>query len=294
MLSIGAVERDTGIGRDTLRIWERRYGFPLPVRNAKGERVYDEQQVRSLQIIKGLLDKGMRPGKVVGLTDTELNDMAQELEPNTADDPIHLSELKEFIDCVVHHDANKLNILFERTLIQQGLNSFILTICAPLLSIIGSMWARGELKIFEEHFVTRQLTQFLDAAMSKIPVTENSPPILLATFPNEPHGLILLMIESLLRNQRYSTVNLGSEVPIEQLAFACNRYQPQAIFLSFSGSYGSSALRNDLLDLAERLPVEIPVWVGGSGVKKMRKLPKQIVIKCNLNEVLDYKSTTYS
>jgi DNA-binding transcriptional MerR regulator len=31
--SIGVIERDTGIGRDTLRVWERRYGFPDPVRN---------------------------------------------------------------------------------------------------------------------------------------------------------------------------------------------------------------------------------------------------------------------
>jgi len=28
--SISAVDRDTGIGRDTLRIWEWRYGYPGP------------------------------------------------------------------------------------------------------------------------------------------------------------------------------------------------------------------------------------------------------------------------
>ena len=45
---IGVIERDTGIGRDRLRVWERRYGFPDPVRNAKGERVYPEAQLRQL------------------------------------------------------------------------------------------------------------------------------------------------------------------------------------------------------------------------------------------------------
>ena len=34
LYSIGVVERDTGIDRDTLRVWERRYGFPEPVRRA--------------------------------------------------------------------------------------------------------------------------------------------------------------------------------------------------------------------------------------------------------------------
>jgi len=42
--AIGSVERDTGIGRDTLRVWERRYGFPSPERNNKGERVYTADQ----------------------------------------------------------------------------------------------------------------------------------------------------------------------------------------------------------------------------------------------------------
>ena len=60
--SISAVERDTGIGRDTLLIWERRYGYPGPVRGHKGERRYWLQR---LQLIQRLLDQGMRPGKIV-------------------------------------------------------------------------------------------------------------------------------------------------------------------------------------------------------------------------------------
>ncbi|HRI93726.1 MAG TPA: MerR family transcriptional regulator, partial [Accumulibacter sp.] len=33
VMNIGAVERDTGLGKDTLRVWERRYGFPQPTRD---------------------------------------------------------------------------------------------------------------------------------------------------------------------------------------------------------------------------------------------------------------------
>ena len=35
---IAAVERDTGLSKDILRVWERRYGFPKPGRDAFGER----------------------------------------------------------------------------------------------------------------------------------------------------------------------------------------------------------------------------------------------------------------
>mgnify|MGYP003347622001 CR=1 FL=1 len=66
-VSIAAVERDTGIGKDTLRIWERRYGFPTPGRDGFGERSYPLEQVEKLRVIKRLLDQGHRPGRIVAL-----------------------------------------------------------------------------------------------------------------------------------------------------------------------------------------------------------------------------------
>ena len=73
MFNIGVVERETGIGKDTLRVWERRYGFPLPVRCEGEDRLYPENQVEQLRLIKRLLDSGMRPARVVGLGVVELN-----------------------------------------------------------------------------------------------------------------------------------------------------------------------------------------------------------------------------
>lgn len=64
-VGIAAVERDTGIGKDTLRVWERRYGFPQPLRDALGERFYLPSQVARLRLVKRLLDQGFRPGKLL-------------------------------------------------------------------------------------------------------------------------------------------------------------------------------------------------------------------------------------
>jgi MerR family transcriptional regulator, light-induced transcriptional regulator len=66
LLSIGAVERETGLSKDTLRAWERRYGFPNPLRDAKGDRRYSVQQVERLRKIKRLVDHGFRPSRVIG------------------------------------------------------------------------------------------------------------------------------------------------------------------------------------------------------------------------------------
>ncbi len=63
-LSIAAVERDTGLSKDTLRVWERRYGFPAPGRDSLGERAYTLSEVEKLRIVKRLLDAGHRPGRI--------------------------------------------------------------------------------------------------------------------------------------------------------------------------------------------------------------------------------------
>jgi len=66
-MSIAAVERETGLSKDTLRVWERRYDFPRPRRDAQGDRLYPEDQVARLRTVKRLMDRGMRPGRLLGL-----------------------------------------------------------------------------------------------------------------------------------------------------------------------------------------------------------------------------------
>ena len=46
--NIAAVERDTGLSKDVLRMWERRYGFPTPERDGNGDRLYSAEQVERL------------------------------------------------------------------------------------------------------------------------------------------------------------------------------------------------------------------------------------------------------
>src|ERR1700730_3916226 len=83
-LGIAAVERDTGLSKDTLRVWERRYRFPLPAREPSGERVYSRQDVEKLRVLKRLLDQGHRPGKVIGLALEQLERLADSAPPPAA------------------------------------------------------------------------------------------------------------------------------------------------------------------------------------------------------------------
>ena len=72
-LTIGAVARATGLSADTIRVWQKRYGFPVPQRRPSGHRVYSLAEVRRLRWISEALARGHRPGQVVALSEARLD-----------------------------------------------------------------------------------------------------------------------------------------------------------------------------------------------------------------------------
>ena len=106
--SIAAVERDTGLSKDVLRMWERRYGFPLPERDANGERAYPAAQVERLRQIKRLMDQGHRPGKLLALPVEALAALAPRQTRSTRSE--HVAEdvhgLEDLLLLIKQHDAN--------------------------------------------------------------------------------------------------------------------------------------------------------------------------------------------
>src|SRR5215210_7629485 len=74
-LHIREVVRLTGLRREQLYMWQRRYGFPSPLRDPFGDRVYPPDQVARLKLIKQLLSEGWRAGAVVPLAESALQSM---------------------------------------------------------------------------------------------------------------------------------------------------------------------------------------------------------------------------
>src|SRR5262249_58469507 len=72
MLSIGALARATSIRVETLRTWERRYGYPVPERKPSGHRVYPVASVSRLRPIAPALASGHRPSEVAAASEAAL------------------------------------------------------------------------------------------------------------------------------------------------------------------------------------------------------------------------------
>lgn len=268
LLSIAAVERETGLGKDTLRVWERRYGFPRPERDQHGERAYPLEQVEKLRLIKRLMGQGWRPGKLMATPEADLAGLAAPVEtPAVSEDKGALAT--SVLDLIRGHDAPALGSALRQTLHRQGLQRFVLESVSALNRVVGEAWMRGEIQVFEEHFYTEQMQALLRQSIASLPPGMGRPRVLLTTVPEEQHVLGILMAEALLTLEGAACVSLGTQTPLADIRQAALAHRADIVALSFSSAFPQRQVLPLLEKLREMLPPETEIWAGGAGVERL-------------------------
>jgi methanogenic corrinoid protein MtbC1 len=269
-LSIAAVERDTGLSKDTLRVWERRYGFPKPERDDGGERAYPLAQVEKLRLLKRLLDAGHRPGRVVRQSTASLQALAESTVDLQATAEVTTAwadaDVQAYLELMASHDVTALRRRLMSDLARVGMPRFLSDLLVPLNRSVGEAWMRGQLQIFEEHAYTESLQCVLRHALLSLPPADPDvrPRVLLATLPGEPHGLGLLMAEAMLAVDGLPCISMGVQLPIWDVVLAAQAYGSDVVALGFTGCANPTQTIDALQELRAKLPPSVAVWAGGS------------------------------
>lgn len=272
LLNIAAVERDVGISKDVLRVWERRYGFPAPQRDAHGERLYTAEQVARLRLIRRLMDQGHRPGRLLSASPAELEEAlaTSRVQAPRADTPLP-DGLQELMDGIRSHDVSTFQSGLQQRLAREGLRHFVQDTVAPMTQRIGQEWEQGQLQVFEEHLFTEVTSRVLRQAIATVP-RGSSPRVLLTTLPEEPHGLGLLMLEAVLVLEGAQCLSLGTQTPMLEITHAAQSYEADVVALSFSSAFPQRQVRALLLQLRAALPVAVQLWAGGAGASRLGRI----------------------
>jgi MerR family transcriptional regulator, light-induced transcriptional regulator len=269
------IERETGFGKEQLRKWRQRFGFPPKESNVEGKIAYSDQTVEQLHLIRRLLEAGFRPAQVVGKTVLELEKLKLELGLNAvvyAPDEsivslieyIKLNDLKGFLSLLIKKRGKQIML------------DFVQNTIAPLMIGIGEAWRRDEIDIHHEHLCSAHIERYLHAEILRLRPREGLPVILLALPPGEHHLLGLLMAEAVLAEEGATTINIGSGIPLNNLKLAAITCKADVVALSFSFAHPSKDILPTILHFRRLLPPEIQIWVGGAGISVIRKKPKGV------------------
>ena len=271
-IGIGAIAQEIGLTKDTLRVWERRYGFPQPMRSPGGERLYPQEQVTKLRLVKRLLDAGHRPSKVLAQPIDVLQQLA---ESSGVGQDAPDAELDHLIALLRASAYEEFRFVLLKRATRDGLERFVLDVAAPLAARVGNAWSAGTLQVYHEHLFSEAIQNTMRTLIRPLSDAVRGrggrPRVLLTTLSGEGHGLGILMAEAMFTISECECIQLGLQTPLHDIVDAVAAHNVDIVGLSFTAVLPAQAIANGLTDLRNLLPPHVRIWVGGSSPALRRK-----------------------
>lgn len=290
---IRAVSKQTGISIETLRAWERRYQVVTPQRNERG-RLFTEADVQRLRLLRQVVEQGHAIGQLAALTNEELHRLSvqpdelvdsypaiRQLEPRQPEPgtqarsdwkAIDLARMMTSIERLDYAEVEGELSLLAAILPPREL---VHRVALPLLQQVGEAWHAGKLSIGQERMTSSLLRNLLGAI---VPLhRRTSPParLMFATPTREQHEFGILLSAMLTAGGGLGIVYLGTNLPGEEIVKAAHQAAPKAVVVGLVGANGAQAAVSELQTIAQRLPAQIELWVGGTKDQEIIREIKQ-------------------
>jgi DNA-binding transcriptional MerR regulator/methylmalonyl-CoA mutase cobalamin-binding subunit len=267
--SIRVASRLTGVSSDTLRMWERRYGFPKPERNESQVRVYTDADIERLVLISRALKAGYRSGEVIHRGSEELRGLLVTSARAETQSDRRTPTIESLLALLMQDNPEGLRDELRRSVALLGPKQFLTDVAAPLVEQVGAAWAAGRIAVRHEHLVSEVLSSKLRLLLSAYDDRSTGPVVLLATLSDEQHGLGLDMVALYLALEGATPRLLGVNTPPDQIAEAAVALSADVVGISVSEASDLALTELHLRRISSSLPSRIEIWVGGKNARKL-------------------------
>lgn len=267
--SIRVASRLTGVSSDTLRMWERRYGFPKPVRNEAQVRVYTDADIERLVLVARALKAGFRSGEVIHRDVGDLRNLLVSSTRSEHEESRRTPTIESLLERLLADDPNGLRDDLRRSVALLGPKGFLTEVAAPLVEQVGVAWAAGRIAVRHEHLISEVLSSKLRLLLSAYDDRAEGPKVLLATLSDEQHGLGLDMVALYLALEGITPRLLGVNTPPDQIAEAALALGADVVGVSVSEASEIPLTEQNLRRVLDALPADREVWVGGKQARKL-------------------------
>jgi DNA-binding transcriptional MerR regulator len=230
---ISTVADITGIPRNTLIAWERRYGLVAPERHANGYRSYSEANVAQLLRIKNALNAGLKISEAISLVNSQEPETRPEESKNAVDGISPFQSFREdLLNALGEYRGADAQKVLARSL-TIPFRTRLHELYFPVLREAGNRWAAGTWSIAQEHYASgiikaHMATLFINTTQPSL----TAPHAVCTTLPHEEHEIGALALAIQLSMDGYRVSYLGGKLPAADLIGFCEKQKPVLVCLS--------------------------------------------------------------
>ena len=262
---IHRVAKLTGLSKDVIRVWERRYGLVKPSRSSNRYREYSDEEVALLRFVKAQMEQGATIGSLAAEGHDSLVARIRVTTPVSAEEQKpHDRLLDDLIGSLDPLDKAGFERRLNGAVAVIPFDEAVQRILLPLQRRIGELWHQGRLDTAVEHYVTKIIQQKLFSVMNQLPVNEFGPRVLIACPEGETHEIGAQAVVYIVATKGCHVYYLGSDLPSSDLATFCEKIKPDLVLLSLTEIKAEAAALQQIKEL-EKLATRWPVGVGGQG-----------------------------
>ena len=289
---IRVVSRRTGLSPHVIRAWERRYRAITPQRTRTNRRLYSDEEVRRLQLLRRATLAGHSIGQIAILANEALETMVAQDETYaptgtraTAGLPGEESPaavLDSCIGAVFALDPKRLDELLSRALVRFSHPTVVEEILLPFMVHLGEGWQQGRMKAVHEHLASVVVRNVLGALATAYGTPGTSSTMVVTTPAGQVHEFGALAVAASAVAMGWHVIYLGPNLPAEEIAAAMEAHAARVMALSVVHPGDDPRLSQEIQKLRRLVGYDVEILVGGraaGGYKEAIELARGVVIQ---------------